>query len=497
MREAAARLEAGGPDCDAGAGDHPHEVDDVFAALRDAEERAAARSGPALTLLDSAAFDAADHAADYLIRDVLAANQPGMIGAPFKSCKTLLSADLAISGGLAEPFLGRFEVPAPFVTVFVSGESGGATLQKNARSVAAAKGAKLADLGGRVLWGLEPADLTDARVLTDLRRRMDRAGAGLLIADPFYLCVPLGEGDGSQVGRMGAKLAPVSRLVADTGAAVLFNAHTRKRNAKLYEPPELGDLAGAGVAEWARQWLLIGRRSAYDPDSPGEHELSLTVGGSAGHSGRWAVDLAEYGPGGPESGRRWSVEVVPWADVREAEKDAAAAKREAADLARERATANRAERHADGLAALMRDGTADTKNGLRDRAKLSGTMFGPAWTTLMDRDVLARVKVKKGNRWIDGFALRSRLHGPYPIDHPAAAAFAVTAPATRDDPGQSRDLFETVPGGEGVGSRDGTAAPRRGAVPCPDSLPPEDGAESPGDADGAASPVGPTDGGEP
>ena len=67
-------------------------------------------------------------------------------------------------------------------------------------------------------------------------------------------------------------------------------------------------LAIAGIAEFARQWILLNRRAPFVPDS-GRHELRLNVGGSAGHSGSWDVTINEGRLKSDFSGRIWEVQV--------------------------------------------------------------------------------------------------------------------------------------------------------------------------------------------
>jgi hypothetical protein len=53
-------------------------------------------------------------------------------------------------------------------------------------------------------------------------------------------------------------------------------------------------LAGAGVAEFARQWMLLSRREAYDPGkAPGPHKLWFQVGGGFGHGSLWGLEVQE------------------------------------------------------------------------------------------------------------------------------------------------------------------------------------------------------------
>src|SRR3989442_617871 len=82
---------------------------------------------------------------------------------------------------------------------------------------------------------------------------------------------------------------------------------------------QLGDLAGAGVAEFARQWILLSRRKPYDPGRPGEHRLIMNYGGSAGHCGVLAIDVreGELQPGGPP--RTWEVTCSPLQEAQQAD----------------------------------------------------------------------------------------------------------------------------------------------------------------------------------
>ena len=103
----------------------------------------------------------------------------------------------------------------------------------------------------------------------------------------------------------GERLARVNEVCQRNSAGLILahhNTRTSERQNK-HKPPELDSLAWAGYAEWARQWILLGRREDYVPGT-GEHKLWLNAGGSAGHSSLWALD-ADEGPSGLP--RHWKV----------------------------------------------------------------------------------------------------------------------------------------------------------------------------------------------
>src|SRR5262249_50268582 len=139
---------------------------------------------------------------------------------------------------------------------------------------------------------------------------------------------------------------------------------------------DLSDLAFAGVAEFARQWFLLARRSPYEPGS-GQHRLWLKVGGSAGQSGRWALDVNE----GQVGDRIWNVQVATAEEVQrqEGERQAATQQEEVAE--------QRQEKHRKVMAALDRldpDRAGVARTPVRDAAGLSGSVWRVVFAELVE-----------------------------------------------------------------------------------------------------------------
>jgi hypothetical protein len=69
-------------------------------------------------------------------------------------------------------------------------------------------------------------------------------------------------------------------------------------------------LAQAGVVEFVRAWLLVGPRTVSAPGS-GRLELALSIGGSAGQSSHWNLDITEGVLDAKGPPRTWEVCLRP------------------------------------------------------------------------------------------------------------------------------------------------------------------------------------------
>jgi hypothetical protein len=250
---------------------------------------------------------------EYLIKEMLVRKQPCIVAGPKKALKTSILIALAIALAMGLPFLGHFTVARPCRVLILSGESGMATMQETARRICASIGISLADCDN-LLWSDWLPRFDNPNHLDSLEETLQQTECEVLIVDPAYLCMP--GTDASNLFIQGTLLQRISEVCQRKGVGLILAHHTRKQgkgNAN-YEPPELDDMAWAGFAEFARQWFLIGRREQYEPGT-GEHRLWLSVGGSAGHSGLYGLDIDEG-----TAPRHWSVDVLTPDEARKEKK---------------------------------------------------------------------------------------------------------------------------------------------------------------------------------
>jgi hypothetical protein len=262
---------------------------------------------------DSSTFAVADYRPEWAVKRLLVRRQPAFVGGPRKSLKTTLTVDLAMSLATGTPFLGHFEVPRPLRTAILSGESGEWTLQETARRICKARDIDLGSIGDMLLWQFDLPKLADARELMALRDGLRSSAVDVLVLDPVYLAMMLGQSPGrplrpENLFDMGPLLLGIAKACLEAGTTPVLVHHSKKGTNASNEGLDLDDLSYAGCAEFARQWLLVSRREKYEPGT-GLHSLWLTCGGSTGQGGSWAVDIDEGALDAQFGGRKWEVKV--------------------------------------------------------------------------------------------------------------------------------------------------------------------------------------------
>ena len=268
------------------------------------------------------ALTSGSYSHNWLIKNVLVEGSPMIVGGPKKALKTSILLDLAVSVGIGESamFLNhhRFRVEKHVAVGMYSGESNAPTVATTVRNILASKNRKPGEATVYLQFATPKlsADGDIAAVTAFIKRR----NLKVIIFDPAYTSLLKGnaKASASNVFDMGEVLSKITEACLAAGATPVFAHHTVKhagmkpgRNGaqyKSYEPAELGDLAFAGFAEFARQWLLIARRAEYEPGT-GKHQLWLTTGGSAGLNGCYALDIDEGVMAEDFSGKKWDVTV--------------------------------------------------------------------------------------------------------------------------------------------------------------------------------------------
>jgi hypothetical protein len=258
----------------------------------------------------SDAFATTDFSPDWLVPGVLAAGLPGVLGGPRKAFKTSLMVDLAVSIATATPFLGQFPVPASRRVAIFSGERDPAGLRDTARRVCGARGAVLKRC--TISWAFRPPRLYDEAELSALKEFLTASRTEVVFIDPLYLCLlaPGGAEAAANLYHVGPVLDRAAGACLSAGATPVFVHHTTKwtGQSEYYHDPDLGALAYAGIAEFVRQWVLLYRRTG-GTRTPGQHRLSMAIGGTPGHGGRWEVEIDERSAGELTTDRSWQVDV--------------------------------------------------------------------------------------------------------------------------------------------------------------------------------------------
>lgn len=343
-------------------------------------------------IIDSLTFYETEYATEFLIDGIMTEGQPQLYGGPSKSLKTTVLVDQCLSLAAGVPFLGKYDVPNEKRVLLLSSESGCATLKESAVRICKAKGIHLGDLGDQMHWGFRPPQLNAADHVLSLREIIEQQRIDVLAIDPAYLSLSLAGNEASNQFAVGAVLMNLTMLQADTGATPILATHFR-----MHMPPgtmpSLEHIAGAGFGQWARQWVLLNRREAFNDENPGNHQLLMAFGGSAGHVGAVALDINE---GRIQDGRFWRVSVSQLSEFRQQQES----EREQRKREREQATY---ENHRTAILRTMKafpDG--ETKSHIRDTVGIGSKYFNPVFQDLLASMVIESCRFDRGEKLKSG-----------------------------------------------------------------------------------------------
>lgn len=345
--------------------------------------------------IDFATFMAADYRREWLVKRLLVRGEPGIVAGTKKSLKTNTGMDLAISLASGSPFLGEFTVYRQVKVAFISGESGKSTLQETAGRIADAKLVSYESLRSWLYLDFRLPQLGRPADVVELRRGIEEMNVEVLLLDPVYLALLSGgkELEASNLFHVGPQLLAVATACLDVGVTPILYHHAKK-NLKAGEPIELEDISFAGFAEFARQWGLLSRREEYVPGS-GLHKLWFSVGGSAGQSGQWALDIDEGQLDEDFRGRKWDVKVSNLTRLKQTDTESKQCKANEARETKEREWEQRVLRAIDAKAEAPGSWVGRTQ--VKEAAGLNTENFGRAIFRLQESGV-----AQEGNMIVPG-----------------------------------------------------------------------------------------------
>ena len=227
---------------------------------------------------------------EWLVNDMFSIGQPVVFGAPKKNLKTTLLVDLAVSLATGTPWMGTFEVPKPRRVLLITGESSERSTAQRTKKSTTKRGLTGHQIGD--MLRIEAAEFPKLPRIEDceqVRRTVAEHGIEVVILDPLYMGMT-GDINSGNIFEMGDAL---KRFKDACQPADLILSHHIKKTAIVREgvAPDLDDLSGSGVPEFAGSFFLMGRLSPYQHD--GIHDLSASFGGREEQSGTFRLKFNE------------------------------------------------------------------------------------------------------------------------------------------------------------------------------------------------------------
>jgi|GEM_PF-1818503 len=223
----------------------------------------------------------ASQEADWLVDGVFTIDEPLLVGARSKGCKTLQLTDLAVAVSSQTKWMGIFEVQKRRKVLFITGEANYRRIAKHIEKACKLRGLTFGDLEGylrveAIEFSCLPSATDQASIASDIQKH----GFEVIIVDPLYR--GLAGVDSARLSEMGSAIKGFQAACAP--AMMILSHHVVKSAAREYgEPPTLEDMTGAGIAESCGQWWLVGRNEKYQWDW--KHDLCVQFGGREGQGG--------------------------------------------------------------------------------------------------------------------------------------------------------------------------------------------------------------------
>ena len=294
---------------------------------------------------------------NWIVENVLLADQPMIVGGAAKTLKTSISMDMALSIAAGGKFLGRYKAHKRRV-LFISGESGKGALANTIKAIAHAREMTRDDFRAFIHFSFRLPRLTNASDIGNLKRDIEKRKIDVVFIDPLYMC--LLQDSKLQAGNlfdMGNAFSGICNACQDVGCTPVFLHHFNRKGSP-FARPTLSDLTQAGSSEFCRQHILISRQKAYAAD--GIHDLYLVLGREGGCE---HLDVRITETDAETKSRIWRVESSVSTVV----------EKEAANVRKDRQMLVKVNEVLKIIADLMKDKKETTSNAIKKEAGLNGS----------------------------------------------------------------------------------------------------------------------------
>jgi hypothetical protein len=260
-----------------------------------------------LPVEDVAALLTMDLTTDWLVKDVVVAEQLCVIAGAIKTLKTSVAFDLVMSLCFKKPFLGVFGVPAEVRAGIFLGETTKKAVGKMLKAMCWAKDIPEDEVPGKLVLSRQlpkPAKEGGLEVIDVTVRKYRLVLAAF---DPFYLMGLAGTKDvnAANLFQMGPLVASIAETCLGAGCTPVIVTHNTKEASRAYGMPEIHDITMSGIPEQAAQWILLGRKSAMK-EKP--HRILANIGGREGHFCQKTLVIDD----GTADAKRWDVKVYDY-----------------------------------------------------------------------------------------------------------------------------------------------------------------------------------------